>query len=422
MVRLAHVSDTQLGKRPRNTRPGIIRQEIRAVEDDFYNVWKGFVDDVVDGRIKVDAILHSGDFFDTPCGYDPNPPPEYSRRVVAETLRSLDEAEIPLFVIDGNHGRYMEYRSSTLSEYTAIFPNFHAFTYYNLRDSIRDQKPLYKDVKSLNLRVLAHPFIESKTLDNLNLRPIYDAWVKVQNSSISDDSVNVALVHGMTLDGSLHPSILNADYDYVALGHDHRMHRVNDKAWCAGSMERWDISEVSQEKGYLLVEMERGSAYPRITPGRLNLPRPAYDLEIELHEGATSTTIINDVKAALDEKSLHVKYHYDTAARVRIRLIGPGLSRNIYNVSEAQAFLNRLVLSGDEYNVVEFLLTTEQLLKTEEAKIGEVVPDVEFLIEDPAAEFKAYLTKERKDALQKEGLDPDLLARIFAETLEGVKK
>ena len=110
------------------------------------------------------------------------------------------------------------------------------------------------------------------------------------------------------------------------------------------------------------------------------------------------------------------------AARVRIRLIGPGLSRNIYNVSEAQAFLNRLILSGDEYNIVEFLLTTKQLLKTEEAKIGEVVPDVEFLIEDPAAEFKAYLTKERKDALQKEGLDPDLLARIFAETLEGVKK
>ena len=63
------------------------------------------------------------------------------------------------------------------------------------------------------------------------------------------------------------------------------------------------------------------------------------------------------------------KYHYDTAARVRIRLIGPGLSRNIYNVSEAQAFLNRLILSGDEYNIVEFLLTTEQLLKTEEAKI-----------------------------------------------------
>src|ERR1035438_700133 len=98
MVRLAHVSDTQLGKRPRNTKPGIIRQEIRAVEDDFYNVWKGFVDDVIDGRIKVDAILHSGDFFDTPCGYDPNPPPEYSRRVVAETLRSLDEAEIPPFL------------------------------------------------------------------------------------------------------------------------------------------------------------------------------------------------------------------------------------------------------------------------------------------------------------------------------------
>src|SRR5207253_3052792 len=113
--------------------------------------------------------------------------------------------------------------------------------------------------------------------------------------------------------------------------------------------------------------------------------------------------------------------HYHDAARVRIRLIGPGLARNIYNVTEAQGFLTRLMLSGDEYNVVEFLLTTEQLPTTEVTKIAELVPDVEFLIEDPAAEFKAYLTKERKGALEKEGLDPDLLARIFAETLEGVK-
>ena len=64
------------------------------------------------------------------------------------------------------------------------------------------------------------------------------------------------------------------------------------------------------------------------------------------------------------------------------------------------------MLSGDEYNVVEFLLTTEQLPTTEETKIAELVPDVEFLIEDPAAEFKAYLTKERKEALEKEGLAP----------------
>ena len=68
---------------------------------------------------------------------------------------------------------------------------------------------------------------------------------------------------------------------------------------------------------------------------------------------------------------------------MRIRLTGPGLLRNIYNVTEAQGFLTRLMLSGDEYNVVEFLLTTEQLPTTDETKIAELVPDVEFLMRIP---------------------------------------
>ena len=70
MVRFVHISDTQLGKRVKNTRPGIINQELRALEDDFYHSWSTVVQDIVDKKIEVDAIIHSGDFFDVPCGYD----------------------------------------------------------------------------------------------------------------------------------------------------------------------------------------------------------------------------------------------------------------------------------------------------------------------------------------------------------------
>lgn len=82
-MKIAHISDTHLGRRPKQTRSGIINQEIRPVEDDFYYAWIKFVEEIIDtsSSNKPDIILHCGDFFDTPAGYDPSPPPEYARKV-----------------------------------------------------------------------------------------------------------------------------------------------------------------------------------------------------------------------------------------------------------------------------------------------------------------------------------------------------
>jgi DNA repair exonuclease SbcCD nuclease subunit len=136
-LRIAHISDTHLGKRPRQTRPGIINQEIRPLEDDYYSAWMKFVNEAVDanGGNRPDIILHCGDFFDTPSGYYPSPPPEYARKVAAMSFKQLDDAKIPLVIIDGNHGRYIEYRSSTLSVYPIVFDNVHLFTHYDARAS-----------------------------------------------------------------------------------------------------------------------------------------------------------------------------------------------------------------------------------------------------------------------------------------------
>ena len=77
------------------------------------------------------------------------------------------------------------------------------------------------------------------------------------------------------------------------------------------------------------------------------------------------------------------------------------------------------MLSSTEYNVVEFLFTTEQLAKVESETIEETAVDIEFLLEDPAEDFRTYLDKERKEAVEKEGLDPVLLSKIFAEVVQG---
>ena len=241
-MKIAHISDTHLGRRPRQTRSGIVNQEVRPLEDDFYSAWIKFVNEIVDkARNRPDVILHCGDFFDTPAGYDPSPPPEYARKVAAMTFRQLYDANIPLIIIDGNHGRYMEYRSSTLSVFPVAFDNIHLFTHYDTRDSLRIQQPLFIDINNLNLRVITHPSIESRALSTLGMQPIYKNWIHLQNNSISPDLINIAMAHGMIENSTLHEDFLKGNYQYIALGDDHRMRKVTDRAWYSGSTELWNF-------------------------------------------------------------------------------------------------------------------------------------------------------------------------------------
>jgi DNA repair exonuclease SbcCD nuclease subunit len=276
-MRIAHISDTHLGKRPRQTRPPIISQEIRSLEDDFYSAWIKFVHEMVDaGNDRPDIILHCGDFFDTPAGYDPNSPPEYARKVAAKTFKQLDDTDIPLVIIDGNHGRYVQYRTSTLSEYAIAFDNIHLFTHYNARDSLKKQKPLFKDFPNLNLRIIAHPSIESSTLSTLGIEYIYKRWIQLQSSSTHPDLVNIVMAHGMIENSTLDRDFLKGNYHYVALGDNHKMHKVTDHAWYAGSTELWNFDEFDTEKGYLMVEVEREKAYPKVTPKKIASSRKKY--------------------------------------------------------------------------------------------------------------------------------------------------
>jgi DNA repair exonuclease SbcCD nuclease subunit len=51
--------------------------------------------------------------------------------------------------------------------------------------------------------------------------------------------------------------------EYAALGHIHRQQQIGEKAWYAGSPEYMDFGEMSQPKGFLLVEAEKG-ATPKV--------------------------------------------------------------------------------------------------------------------------------------------------------------
>ena len=419
-MKIAHISDTHLGRRPKQTRSGIINQELRPLEDDFYSAWIKFVNEIVDrSRDRPDVILHCGDFFDTPAGYDPSPPPEYARKVAAMTFKQLDDANIPLIIIDGNHGRYMEYRSSTLSVFPVAFNNIQLFTHYDARDSLRTQQPLFIDIDNLNLRVITHPSIESRALSTLGLRSIYKNWIQLQNNSVSSDLINIAMAHGMVENSTLHEDFLKGEYQYIALGDDHKMRKVTDRAWYSGSTELWNFSEINTEKGYLIVELEQGKISPRVTRKKIQASRKTVFDVIEIYPDDTNPQIIKRVIDAFDAHGLNSRYEYSTAARVKIILKGSKTYGSHFNIGEIESTLRRLALDSNEYNIVEFILDRPdypEYIKQENIEQS-LIDNIEFLIEDPQKEFKEYVTAMRNRDLEKQNLDPNLLAKIFAKVL-----
>lgn len=420
-MRIAHISDTHLGRRPKQTRSGIINQEIRPVEDDFYFAWIKFVEEIIDtsNSNQPDIILHCGDFFDTPAGYDPSPPPEYARKVAAMTFKQLYDTHIPLVIIDGNHGRYTEYRSSTLSVFPLAFDNIHLYTHYNARDSLRTQKPQFKDFPDLNLRVITHPSIESRALSTLGIEYLYKNWIQLQNSSTNPDMINIAMGHGMIENSSLHPDFLKGNYDYIALGDDHKMRKVTDHAWYSGSTELWNFSEFNSEKGYLMVDVEQGKTYPKVTTKKIQSSRKVVSEKVEIFPQDTNLEIIRKVKNVLDSYGLNIRYEYSTAARVKIILKGEKSYGSSFNIGEVESFLRKLALDSNDYNIVEFILDHPAYTEYSNLRniIGNETEHIEYLIEDPEKEFKDYVTTMRNEDLKKQNLNPDLLAKIFAKVL-----
>ena len=420
-MRIIHISDTHLGKRPKRTRSSIINQEIKPLEDDFYNSWRRFIDEIInlDKDEKPDIIIHSGDFFETPSGTDPSPPPEFARKVAAETFKKLYQNNIPIVIIDGNHGRYMQYRISPLTEYTILFNNVYLFTYFDIRDSIRNQQPLFKDFPNLNLRIHAHPSIESNDLPQLLSK--YEDWISLQNNNIDPNMINVGLAHGMIENQTLHSNFLMGNYDYIGLGDNHKMQQVNDNAWYAGSTELWSFSEESYQKGYLMIDINDSFSKSkiRVIPKLLPQQRKIVQADVEIFSDDTNFMVIDRIKRIFEKNGLNISYNYQTAARVRIIIRGNRSYGSLFNINEISSYLNRITLNSNEYNIVEFILETPKY--HDDNIMKQIRQDnifIEYLIEDPEKEFKKYITSTRKDDLKKHNLDSDMLGKLFFESLK----
>ena len=86
MIKFAHLSDTHLGYR---------QYGLEKRESDFYNTFTRVIDDIISEN--VDFVIHSGDLFET------NRPPNNAHFTFQKALKKLNDANIPIYTIAGNH-------------------------------------------------------------------------------------------------------------------------------------------------------------------------------------------------------------------------------------------------------------------------------------------------------------------------------
>jgi DNA repair protein SbcD/Mre11 len=227
----------------------------------------------------VDLVLFGGDAF-------PNATPApYVQEAFANQFRRLVDADIPTVLLVGNHDQHSQglggaslniYRTlgvpgfvvgDTLTTHCISTKNGDVqiitlpwLTRSNLMTRQETQGSSLAEVNQLlteRLQVVIEG--EIRRLDP-NLPTVLLAHLMADNATLGAERL-LAVGKGFTLPLSL---LTRPCFDYVALGHVHKHQNLNKSndppVIYPGSIERVDFSEEKEDKGYVMIDLERGKA------------------------------------------------------------------------------------------------------------------------------------------------------------------
>jgi DNA repair protein SbcD/Mre11 len=266
------------------------------------------LDVIVDAAIaeKVDLVLFAGDTYK-----DRNPAPTFQREWGRRIIK-LSKAGIPTLLLVGNHDLSPSLgRAHALEEYNTLEVPFVKVL----------SEPCFlgpEDLWNLPLQVIALPWItRSKMMAALNIQSesnegVTELMLKKLDDLVqkfldrADSSLPLIFAAHASVQGAmfgsersvmlgtdlvLSPSFVKAKgVDYVALGHIHKPQDLNEgnqpPVVYPGSIERIDFGEARDEKFYVIVELEKGSAKPdwrRLDGIRKFIDIPIVTLDSELN-------------------------------------------------------------------------------------------------------------------------------------------
>lgn len=276
MIKILHLSDIHMGSGFSHGRINPATGLNTRLED-FVNTLSQCIERAL--TEPVDLVLFGGDAFP-----DATPPP-YVQEAFASQFRRLVDAQIPTVLLVGNHDQHSQGQGgASLCIYRTLgVPGF------IVGDSIHTHRIETRSgpVQVITLpwltrsTLLTRPETEGLALAEVNelltsrLDPVLEGEIRrldpevptVLLAHLMADRANLgaerflAVGKGFTIPLSM---LTRPCFDYVALGHVHRHQNLNKSnnppVIYPGSIERVDFSEEKEDKGYVLVELERGSA------------------------------------------------------------------------------------------------------------------------------------------------------------------
>jgi len=275
MIKILHLSDIHMGS---GFSHGRINPEtgLSTRLEDFVKTLSRCIDRAL--ADAVDLVIFGGDAFP-----DAAPPP-YVQEACASQFRRLVDANIPTVLLVGNHDQHSQGQGgASLCIYRTL--GVKGFVVGDTLTTHRIQ------TRNGSVQVMTLPWLtrsalmtrqdtESLSLAEVNqllterLRVVLEGEVRrldpevptvllahlmADNATLGAERF-LAVGKGFTLPLSL---LTRPCFDYVALGHVHKHQNLNKSndppVIYPGSIERVDFSEEKEDKGYVMVELERGN-------------------------------------------------------------------------------------------------------------------------------------------------------------------
>ncbi len=253
-LRIAHVSDTHLGYRTGGRIDPASGRNQRAL--DIERAYAAAVDSILEQG--VDLVIHGGDVF-----HHTRPSWSSLRWFVMQTRR-LQEAGLPTVVIAGNHDTpRLRISGSAFSLLELALPGVHFATGYEMAEF-----PFPGLGSDRGTMVTAVPH---GALTNPN-PPIADPHPDYRNVLVTHGFVpGVVKRQGEPGEEELSSLLLDAAFEYIALGHYHVHGFASAIAAYSGSTERTGWGDYEATPGYLIVTLAGEGSPPELD----HIPLPA---------------------------------------------------------------------------------------------------------------------------------------------------
>lgn len=383
MIKILHLSDIHMGS---GFSHGRINPEtgLNTRLEDFVQTLSQCIDRAI--AEPVDLVLFGGDAFP-----DATPPP-IVQEAFATQFRRLVDAQIPTVLLVGNHDQHSQgLGGASLCIYRTLgVPGFVVGDRLETHRIQTRNGPIQIITLPWLTRsaLLTRPETEGLSLGEVNQLLIDRLRVALEGEirRLDPEIPTVLLAHLMTDTarfgaerflavgrGFTVPMALLARpcFDYVALGHVHRHQILSEQPFVVypGSIERVDFSEETEDKGFVLVEVDRGHTELEFCPLSV---RPFGTIRVDVSKAEDPQA---ELLRAIDPDAIQ-----DTVARLIYQVRSEQLDQIDNNV------IHQALSSAHTYSIHAELVSQLARPRLPEMGTGSSI--------DPMEALKTYITNQ----------------------------